>query len=120
MLEDKIYHSSCDVIIGDWEYFGKFLKKNKIEGCENNLNWYAETGHFHNDDGSIMGYYIRIPEIDFTSKNYAVIVHELSHLTFHILDDVGIKFGADNQEPYTYLLEMLLVDFLKKAMKSYK
>lgn len=118
-LEDKIYHSDIDVIVGDWEYFGKYLKKRGIKQDICNHNWLAETGTIQDDNGSVVSYYIRIPEIDFTNLSYCTIVHELSHLTFQVLDAVGVKFGIDNQEPYTYLLEMFLNDFLKKAMKLY-
>ena len=119
-LEDKIYHSVTDVIIGDWEYFTKFLRGREIEPDVQNKEWIAETGTIINDDGTLMNYYIRIPAIDFTTINYCTIVHELSHLSFYVLDRAGIKFGAENQEPFTYLLEMFLSDFLTKAMKLYK
>jgi hypothetical protein len=116
-LEDKIYNSSTDVIVGDWDYFHKYLKKQDIELDIANKDWIAETGEIRNDDGTLKEYYIRIPVIDWTSENYGTIIHELSHLTFNVLDSVSVKFGAENQEPYTYLLEMFLKDFLRKAMK---
>lgn len=119
-LDDKIYHSSTEVIIGDWDYFGKFLKKRKIKQDIPNKNWLAETGIFYNDEELLDGYYIRIPYIDFTNQNYCVITHELAHLTFNVLHNAGVEFGEHNQEPYTYLLEMFLSDFLTKAMKLYK
>lgn len=120
VIGDEVYQSHCDIIIGDYKYFQKFLKKNKINGDEINLNWYAETGRFHNSGGLISGYYIRIPEITFTNDNYETIIHELAHLVFHVLDDRGVKFGADNQEPYTYLLGSFVKQFLEKSLKLYK
>lgn len=119
-IRDEIYNSSCDVIIGDDKYFRKFLKSRGISGDDINPNWYAETGNFCDNEGRVNGYYIRIPEITFTNDNYSTIVHELAHLTFHTLEDRGVKFGVDNQEPYTYLLEHYLGDFLRKSMKLYK
>ena len=119
-LEDRIYHSSTDVIIGDWDYFSKFFKDRGIKQDRPNKNWLAETGVIYNDDDTLKGYYIRIPVIDFTNLNYCSIIHELSHLTFLVLDHCDVKFGIDNQEPYSYLLEMFLNDFLLKAMKLYK
>lgn len=88
-LSEPIYGSTCDIIVGDEEYFKKVLKKNKISGYEINPNWIAETGVFDNENGTRMGYYIRIPEIDFTSQNYETIVHELGHLAFHIFRRQG-------------------------------
>lgn len=96
------------------------MKDRGIDQDTPNKNWVAETGTLINDEGLLDGYYIRIPCIDFTNQNYCMIIHELSHLTFNVLHNAGVEFDAHNQEPYAYLLEMFVGDFLRKAMKLYK
>lgn len=120
VIKDGVYNSCSDIIIGDNDFFIKFLKRNKINGHKINPSWCAETGVFYNNNGSLAGNYIRLPNISFTNEDYKTIVHELSHLTFNILKQVGVKYGANNQEPYAYLLESLLGKFLEKAIKLYK
>lgn len=119
-LEDPIYHSDVMVIIGEYAFFKKALSKRGVDVGINNKDFYAEFGEIKNTNDELTGYYVRIPVIDFTNLNYCSIVHELTHLTYHVLDRAGVKHDIDNHESFTYLLEMFLSDFLHKSMKLYK
>lgn len=120
-LIDHIYHSDILVVIGEYEYLKKVLAKKGIDVGKNNKDFYAETGEiWEKSNNSLSGYYIRIPKIDFTNLNYSTIVHELTHLTYWILDRVGVEHNAANHESFAYLLEMFFSQFLTKAVKLYK
>lgn len=44
-----------------------------------------------------------------------VITHELLHVVFHILGGVDITHAFESEEAYTYLLEYLLDQYIKKV-----
>lgn len=46
--------------------------------------------------------------------NFCVALHELTHATHYILREVRIPLNADTEEAYTYLLEELTKQFLRK------
>lgn len=119
-LEDPIYHSDVLVVIGEYDFLKKSLNKQGVDVGSNNKDFYAEFGEIESNDHQLTGYYIRIPVIDFTNLNYCAIVHELTHLTYHVLDRAGVEHDINNHESFTYLLEMFLSDFLHKSMKLYK
>jgi len=37
----------------------------------------------------------------------SVLVHELMHATFHLLEVKGVKYCSDSEEVYTYLMESM-------------
>lgn len=47
--------------------------------------------------------------------NIPVITHELLHVVFHILGGVNITHALESEEAYTYLLEYLLDQYIKKV-----
>lgn len=44
-----------------------------------------------------------------------VITHELLHVVFHILGGVDITHAFESEEAYTYLLEYLLDQYIRKV-----
>ncbi len=51
-------------------------------------------------------------------RSGAILIHELSHATNFILQEVGIPHTKDTEEAYTYLLEYLTRETLERITKQ--
>ncbi len=109
-LDDSIYCQDIRVIVGDEDYFKKWLKKNNIKYEEQ--KFYAETGEVNM--GTHDMFYVRLRCFGNTPLDMATAIHELLHVTFRVFNNIGFKFDYDNTEPMNYYLEMLAKDFYIK------
>lgn len=57
---------------------------------------------------------IYLPKLSTTPHHLNNLVHELGHLVFIILNDVGIPISFDNQEAFTYLQGWLAEQIFNK------
>lgn len=51
---------------------------------------------------------VYLPSLSLKAGSLEVIVHELSHVVFLILGDVGVQVDPDNNEAFAYLLGYLV------------
>lgn len=61
-------------------------------------------------------FYITLEEIEIVNKT-TTLEHELIHLTWDILDYVGINISNSNHESFTYLYEHFLIECKKEISK---
>jgi hypothetical protein len=47
-------------------------------------------------------------------KDLPVLIHELTHIAFRVLDDRGINLHGHNTEPLCYYLAFIFEEFLKQ------
>lgn len=118
-----IYRMDLRVFIGSLEEFKSFMedksKKNHVydyivNDVGENLNKLKsyEASTFWNRQARILIVYL--PSLSTRPHSLNNIVHELSHATFHILDDVDIRIDANNDEPFAYLQGWLMQEVFEK------
>jgi len=100
---DRVYRSWVVVVIGTAEEFIKFMDGTTYKYCEDlqpNSSGYCIT---LNGDNTTNGNYATI--IWLKRKEYACLVHELSHLVMQIFDDKGVPLRNENTEAFAYYIE---------------
>lgn len=112
-LADKIYGQDITVIVGEEELFQRWCKKNEI--AYDPTTGYAEMGEAKDDTHNI--YYIHLPSFENIPMNMAVAGHEILHVAFRVMHNIGFEFSYDNTEPLNYYFEMLYKDFLEKVFR---
>lgn len=70
-----------------------------------------EAATYYNSKDRILLVYL--PSLALNYKNICDIVHELAHVTFAILGDVGIQVDAKNNEAFAYLQGWLAEEVFK-------
>ena len=123
-IEIPIYKIYLRVIVGDDNFYKKMLNKLKInmDEIKDDRTLSAEALLCYNEQG-ILFPLIRFRWVDFTPKSWCEIVHEVSHVTFYVLDNAGIQVDKDNSEPFAYLNEFIfykVVDRLKNYYDKLK
>lgn len=109
-IKDEIYWFDIWLIVGDKEYYKEYLKRRKII--------YEESGNRGGETiVTDIGIFVWIPRIDFTSSNYGILGHELLHVAFRVMEQIGFKFDYGNTEPINYYFEHLMTDTLWKLTK---
>ena len=55
-------------------------------------------------------------------KHYTmdVLAHEATHVSWHILDQMGVKLSADNHEAQTYLISWIMRESIKFFDKAFQ
>lgn len=74
------------------------------------ISWGKAHSFAYSEDDNIV-YGIWIDDI----KNVGHLAHEVFHLVGFILNDRGVKYDPDNDEPFAYLIEHLIKVFIKKG-----
>lgn len=108
-----IYKRGINVFVGSLVEFKAWINKNYTEQCEQEFvdmvmglkeqNIGMASFNYNNMDGHGV---VLIPKFPETPKEYAALVHELLHATFHILNFCHVEYTYDgNNEAFTYLLE---------------
>lgn len=103
----EIYLAPVYYCIGSTEqYARKYFKEQGIK--VNEKPW--GVGHtLSNENGKNIVYAIWTRN----EKDFAVLAHELLHLTGFILSDRSVKYDVDNDEPFTYFIQYLTQEILK-------
>ncbi len=112
-----MYNVPLIFIVGDYDYYQKICRKVGLEKLEQ-CNYGGESLMIQRDDDFLS--IVWIPRLTFTTVNYGVIVHELLHVSFRVMEKVGFKLDYNNHEPINYYLEYLLVKSLEKLKRYYK
>lgn len=105
LLKAEMFRKEAQLLVGSLDNLKQtFIDMNlSTEPIEGNIDGLAfkiqdENGH--------LSYIVWIKE---DARNpLIVLAHELIHLTFYLLDDVGVKVAVDNDETFAYLFEHLL------------
>lgn len=84
----------------------KYFKK---EGLKiNDYLWgVAHTFSFKHDDNTVYGIWVK-------EKNIENLAHEVFHLIGYIFHDRKLYYDPNNEEPWAYLIEYLMKEFLTK------
>lgn len=110
-LDDKIYGSCINVVIGNYRYFNSHMK--------NKYNVKIEEEIINTQDGTTIlldsrNIIIYIKKIDNSIQSYTTISHEVLHATLDTLQQVGIVLDYENQEVITFFHDYLFRQFLEK------
>ena len=117
-IVENMYGVPVTLIIGDYDYYNKTIKKKfnvtdlekRYSGGE--TQWIKQGGNFE--------IFVWMPEITFHSANYGTLAHELLHVAFLIMKNTGFKFDYDNTEPINYLFDFLMTETLWALAKARK
>lgn len=111
-LDTSLYKQDVFLIISSngkeaGEYINKNFKNIDKSDEDNKCRGFQWKTHYHKEgfEKARFFVYINIKEI---GKDKTTIFHEILHLTWDILDHVGITLSSDNHEPQTYLYEHLI------------
>ncbi len=88
----KVFQTDCSPSTGA---VGRFVVlENKEKGHMAQIVWVEKFSH--------------------TPSSIAVVAHEVLHLTFSVLDDLGLKYDSEtSEEAFTYYFDHLLEEFIK-------
>ncbi len=104
---DEVYKGNILFVIGDKDEFKKYIHNEyKIELDVDGRH----TGRCYDIPG--YGIIIWMRNFNRSPKYYGVLVHEIIHATFFILENKFIP-TADNSEPFNYHCEFLMRKFLE-------
>ena len=118
VIQIPIYKTDVLIYWGDRKGLYKAVKRNSdkatarevIEEVAPNTEGLTVT-----TSGRTVIIYLASPPRD--PRSGAILIHELSHATNFILQEVGIPHTEDTEEAYTYLLEYLTRETLKRIAK---
>jgi len=106
LIDDPIYKAHLSLLIGDVEEIKKYLLK--ITSLKEDFEM-GEGKFFSVDDYKI---------IIIKKYNIPILVHELIHYAFDVMEDRGIPIRIENDETITYYVEMTLKNILKLLQKK--
>lgn len=112
-IKIEMYNSDIKLFFSQKE-FDKWLKKN----CDNETSEYlctmSESSHgmagWLATKDNEYSYFLMLERVDLPT-----LVHECGHLTYFILDAVGVQHDVGNHEAFCYLLDHIF----QKAGKAY-
>lgn len=65
-------------------------------------------------------YKIWLKEEPVTIEGEAVLLHEINHAVFYMLDNLGMEHTQESDEAYAYLSEYLYIEIMTKFEESYE
>lgn len=95
-----LYHSGVQVHLGSYEAVVREYERrggSRFDDCE---------GRCANFDDQYSFVFVRSQAT--RAKTIAVLTHEMCHAASWILTRSGVRWGHDNQEPFTFLVESLV------------
>lgn len=115
----KIYRLTLTVFVGQGEDFVKYIKSCKdnkkfrglSQAVEQGTAEYEAATYWNESERTPVMY---LPKLNTRPKTINVIVHELSHVCFYILNNVGIQTSSANDEVFAYLQGWLAEEVFKK------
>lgn len=111
-----IYRTTLTIFVGDIKELHEFAKKcsqdnpdfDELLDCiEDDLdnNSFEASTYWGSKTRTPVVY---LPSLSLKAGSLEVIIHELSHVVFLILGDVGVQVDPDNNEAFAYLLGYLV------------
>ena len=97
-LYDKYYY----IIFGEKDYDILIKDDDEIEKHD----WNDFEALFRRGETNEKMLVFKSPDNKFLKNG--VVAHEILHLMYYILEENGLKFDFNNQEPTTYLLEYII------------
>ena len=126
VIKDRTLQNNLNVFLGyTFEELNRFLNKRGYEELDDKFkhsNGVAFVS-YHNSDNGVPCFTIWIPEFYWVLSKQALLVHELSHIVFMLLDNKGIVISEvkdSANETYAYLLEFLFLELSCKIDKLNK
>lgn len=112
-IKDRMYYRDIYVVIEcSSEEFSKHIeKKYDIEKDEDN-GPSAKFLKVYNESKGFCHYYIWTRRFDWRLFEYAILTHEINHLVFEVMRDVGIEFCKKSEEAHTYYMQRITTDIL--------
>ena len=118
VIQIPIYKTAVLIYWGDRKGLYKAVKRNSDKATAREV---IEEVAPHTEgvtvktSGRTVTIYLASPPRD--ARSVALLIHELSHATNFILQEVGIPHTEDTEEAYTYLLEYLTRETLERIAK---
>ena len=69
-------------------------------------------------DAGLLVHIIWLEHYAHSVSEFGLLVHELLHLTFGVLDDLGFELHDSSEEAYTYYMQHLTMQCLKKLCRK--
>ena len=88
-------------------------KKYDIEK-EENPGSDAKFLKIYNKSKGLCHYYIWVEKFEWRISEYAILTHEINHLVFRAMKDIGMEFCDGSEEAYTYYIQRITTDILIK------
>ena len=115
LIEEPVFKFSVLVLLCPREQISTKIKKHGIPDMED----FAEStaGNqgltaFHSELRTAVVWVMAANAERLTAKETAALAHELMHVSFHYLDDIGMKLTEESEEAFTYLTEHLITEVL--------
>ena len=113
-IQIPIYEHTLQVIFGDKEETREALKEFEIK--EEDIEEYLNALVPDHTSGSVCyfekydDYYLWMPKLPVSIKEYGTLVHELEHFVYMFLDIIGFNHSNDSDEAYAYLLGFMFCE----------
>jgi len=114
-IKDSMYHReiyfvfNCKFIEYEKYTNKKYGLKRKKENAPS-----ARFDKIVNEEKGQCHYYIWREKFEWRIFEYAILTHEINHLVFEAMKDIGIKFCEESEEAYTYYMQRITTDILLK------
>lgn len=116
----EIYKTEVLVNVGDFTGLKKKLKKYL---SKQEITQFTEDLNEHSSGRSMpikskRCFCIWVKEYPDTVDAIAVMSHEILHIVFMIMAEVGIEYSQESEEAYTYLMQFLTEAIYEKLISS--
>ena len=112
-IEDKIYNREIYFIFDcEFKEYEEYTIKNYGLERESESAPSARFDKIINKDKGYCHYYIWIEKFDWRIYEYALLTHEINHLVFEAMRDIGMEFCKESEEAYTYYMQKITTNIL--------
>lgn len=116
-IKDEIYYASIFVIPQSTnDQLIKYFKKKYNLTYERDNYMDAFYYMVSNDEAGIRDYYLIFNNFENSPRGITIFVHEIIHLAFAILKEIGMKFSGDSEEGFAYYTQNLTAKILEKLL----
>ena len=109
-IEDPMFCANLSFLVGDRDLFNKKLKE-WGDGLENNL---AKGNGKTITDGKY--FIVWVKEMD-SVEGMGILLHELVHYVFFVLEARRVNISTDNDEVFAYYYAMVYRNIMSKIKK---
>jgi len=115
-----LFHAYYDIIVGTDMSTAKIHAEDQHPGLELDVSVGVSTPGYtyvinHGDMGTQLYVLISLQKLDLPDGPdlHSTIVHEACHLSWYVMDGLGIKVNADNHEIQCYLIEQIVREIIR-------